>query len=117
MGKENHIDYIEFPAQGREELGRARDFYSGVFGWKYQAWGDDYADTKDSGLGSGINADPAHRTARPLAVIYVSDLTAVLKKVRAAGGSVTKEIFSFPGGRRFHFVDPAGNELAVWSDG
>jgi predicted enzyme related to lactoylglutathione lyase len=64
----------------------------------------------------GINADGEHRPRQPLAVIYSIDLADSLSKVRAAGGKVTVEIFAFPGGRRFHFVDPAGNELAVWSD-
>ncbi|MEW5733734.1 MAG: VOC family protein [Thermodesulfobacteriota bacterium] len=119
MGKderENRIDFIELPAQGVEELQKAKAFYTGVFGWDYKDWGGDYADTRASGLGSGINADPAHRPGHPLAVVYVSDLEASRRKVLASGGAVTREIFCFPGGRRFHFTDPAGNELAVWSD-
>ncbi len=87
-----------------------------LFGWAFKDWGDDYADTTSSGAGSGFNADPEHRRTKPLVVIYAPDLDAAHDKVVAAGGKVTKEVFSFPGGKRFHFTDPCGNELAVWSD-
>jgi Predicted enzyme related to lactoylglutathione lyase len=79
-------------------------------------WGEDYADTTSSGLGCGFNVDPSHRSSQPLAVIYVADLEAANNKVKKSGGQITKATFAFPGGRRFHFQDPAGNELAVWSD-
>ncbi len=111
----NQITYVEFPAEP-STLTPVRDFFAAVFGWSYQAWGDDYADTSDSGVASGLNADAAHKTKRPLAVIDAPDLDATRSKIVEAGGRVTKEIFTFPGGRRFHFKDPAGNELAVWSD-
>jgi predicted enzyme related to lactoylglutathione lyase len=112
----NHIDYIEFPAKDVDHLEASKRFFTAVFGWSYKDWGDDYADTAASGLGSGINADPEHRPGQPLAVIYTADLEAVRKKVLTADGTITRDIFSFPGGRRFHFREPAGNELAVWSD-
>jgi uncharacterized protein len=112
----NQIDFIEFPAKDARQLKAAKAFYSAVFEWSYKDWGDDYADTAGSGLGSGINADPDHRPQHPLAVIYTADLESVQTKVLAAKGQITREIYSFPGGRRFHFKDPAGNELAVWSD-
>jgi predicted enzyme related to lactoylglutathione lyase len=112
----NRMDFIEFPAKSVEDLNQSKDFYTNVFGWTYQDWGDDYCDTKSSGLGSGINADPGHRPRCPLAVIYTVELEAVREKVLAAKGKITRDIFSFPGGRRFHFSDPAGNELAVWSE-
>ena len=112
----NHFDYLEFPAATVEALIHTKGFYASVFGWTYQDWGDDYADTKDSGLASGITADQAHRPKHPLAVIYTDDLEAARARVIEAGGTVTKDIFPFPGGRRFHFTDPTGNELAVWSD-
>jgi uncharacterized protein len=114
--RESHIDFVEFPAQSPAAVVQAREFFSNVFGWSYQDWGDDYIDTRDSGLGSGINADPAHRSAQPLIVIYVGDLEAACARVRAAHGKITRAIFAFPGGRRFHFREPSGNELAVWSD-
>jgi predicted enzyme related to lactoylglutathione lyase len=114
--RENRFDFIEFPAENVGCLNKAKAFYQRVFGWSYKDWGDDYSDTQSSGLGSGINADPSHRPRYPLAVIYASDLEDLREKVVASGGIITRELFSFPGGRRFHFTDPAGNELAVWSD-
>lgn len=116
MPQTNTIDFLEFPAKDVEALAEAKAFYAGVFGWKFKDWGDDYSDTQSSGLGSGFNADPAHRPSAPLAVIYSDDLESVYFSVKSAGGKISREIFEFPGGRRFHFFDPAGNELAVWSD-
>jgi hypothetical protein len=112
----NQIDFIEFPADDVASLERAKQFFAGTFGWSYEHWGDDYVDIKGSGLGSGINADPAHRPSKPLVVIYVRDLEKTREKVTASGGTLTRDIFAFPGGRRFHFKDPSGNELAAWSD-
>jgi len=114
MSKHNEIDYIELPASGAEDFAKVKSFYGSVFGWEYQQWGDDYADTKDSGVGSGINADGPSKA--PLIVIYVSDIAAAYERVKTAGGVITKEIFPFPGGQRFHFKDPAGNELAAWAE-
>jgi predicted enzyme related to lactoylglutathione lyase len=114
--RNNHIDYIELPAAGAKQLRQAKDFYAQVFAWKYKDWGEEYSDTSDSGVGSGINAGGDHRPLAPLPVVYAEDLAAARKSVQANGGKVTREIFSFPGGHRFHFTDPAGNELAVWSD-
>lgn len=112
----NQITYVEFPAPSAAGITVAKDFYGAVFGWSFQNWGESYIDTPSSGLGSGFNADPEHKPAKPLVVIYSADLERTRSQVLAGGGKVTKEIFSFPGGRRFHFTDPVGNELAVWSD-
>ncbi|MDC0677726.1 VOC family protein [Sorangium atrum] len=112
----NQIDFIEFPARDVAALQRAKVFFAETFGWSFEHWGDDYVDIKGSGLGSGINADPEHRPSKPLVVIYVQDLEETRRKVTAAGGKLTRDIFSFPGGRRFHFKDPSGNEMAAWSD-
>lgn len=112
----NHIDFIEFPATSPESIAMAKAFYATTFGWTFQDWGQEYADTASSGVGSGFNSDLDTRPNQPLAVIYTPELDATLDKVTAAGGTVTRHIFAFPGGRRFHFIDPAGNELAVWSD-
>jgi predicted enzyme related to lactoylglutathione lyase len=112
----SNIDFVEFPARSVAELAAAKSFYGEVFGWSFKDRGDDYADTASGGLGCGFNADPEHRPGKTLVVIYSKDLERARAKVLAAGGKVTKEIFSFPGGRRFHFTDPAANELAVWSD-
>ena len=109
------IDYVELPAGDISQHGAAKQFYRAVFGWVYQEWGDEYADTQDSGLASGLSVDP-QRLAKPLPVIYASDLEATLAQVKAHQGTIVREPFAFPGGRRFHFSDPAGNEIAVWSD-
>jgi uncharacterized protein len=113
---ENHIDYLELPATDSTQLEAAVHFYTHAFGWSFQQWGDEYADTKHSGVNSGLNADASHRPKAPLPVIYTAKLEQKRQQVLAAGGRITRDIFPFPGGRRFHFRDPAGNELAVWSD-
>ncbi len=117
MPTPKHIDFIEFPAPDADTLRAAKAFYTQVFGWRYQDWGDDYSDTqaRDSGIGTGISSQ-AGTCPQPLVVIYSDRLEAARQNVLAAGGEITREIFSFPGGRRFHFRDPAGNELAVWSN-
>ena len=114
--RNNQIDFVEFPVSDTAAFEHTRDFYADVFGWSYRNWGEDYADTHDSGVGSGLNADPENRSGAALPVIYSNDLKTSQAAIAAAGGTITRAIFSFPGGRRFHFCDPAGNELAVWSD-
>src|SRR5690242_17275747 len=104
---DRRIDYIELPAKN---FAATKKFYAGVFGWAYQDWGDAYADTKDSGVGSGLNAE-APDGAAPLVVLYAVELEATRARIVAAGGTIVRDIFDFPGGRRFHFRDPAGNEL------
>lgn len=110
------IDFVEFPGRDAATVAAAKAFYTDVFGWAFRDWGEDYVDTLSSGLSCGFNADPAHAPQQPLVVIHSANLEASHAQVIAAGGRISKEIFSFPGGRRFHFVDPAGNELAIWSD-
>ena len=110
----NQIDYIEFPAKSVADLSQTRDFFKQAFGWSHVMYGEDYADTSDSGVYSGINAESP--TAAPLVIVYSSNLTESLENVRAAGGTITKEIYPFPGGSRFHFREPSGTEMAVWSD-
>jgi uncharacterized protein len=112
----NCFDFIELPVKDINTLNQTKEFYNKVFGWSYADWGDDYSDTQNSGLGSGLNADPSHRPNYPLAVIYTEDLEGLREKVCESNGVIIREIFSFPGGRRFHFADTAGNELAVWTD-
>lgn len=116
INHDKHINYIEFPATSAEALGKSRDFFSQVFGWDYKMWGDDYADTSGSGVASGINGTDATAKPVPLPVIYVKNLEETLEHVKKTGAKITKPIFEFPGGRRFHFKEPSGNELAVWSD-
>lgn len=111
-----HIDLIEFPAESVDDVAKVKAFYSEAFGWSFKDWGEHYVDTTSSGVSAGFNASPAHGPTKPLAVIYTPDLDAARDSVLAAGGRITTEIFSFPGGKRFHFTDPCGNELAAWSD-
>ena len=115
MSKNNQIDLIEFPAKDAEELKTVTQFFSAAFGWNYKDWGGVYSDTPDSGLTSGVIA-AEDRPTMPFAVIYAEDLEATKEAIVKAGGKITRDTYSFPGGRRFHFADPAGNELAVWSE-
>ncbi len=107
------IDYIEFTAP---DLSAVKKFYGDAFDWKFQDWGDEYAAFSDGRVDGGFARDEAKPGRGPLVILYTTDLEATQQRVRKAGGSITKDTFSFPGGRRFHFVDPGGNELAVWSD-
>jgi predicted enzyme related to lactoylglutathione lyase len=113
MREDGKLDYIEFPAG---DVTSVKGFYGSAFGWKFQDYGPDYAAFSE-GLDGGFDADPGvDGITKPLPVLFAHDLEALLAKVEAAGGTVVKPIFAFPGGRRFHFKDPAGNELAVWSE-
>ncbi|MCB2222672.1 MAG: VOC family protein [Actinobacteria bacterium] len=108
-------DYLEFPVPSPDDLARTRDFFAAVFGWEYQMWGDGYADTGDGGTTSGVSATPGSGPV-PLPVVYAEDLESLRDRVAAAGGEITRDIFSFPGGRRFHFREPSGNEIAAWTE-
>jgi predicted enzyme related to lactoylglutathione lyase len=107
------IDYVEF-ASGN--LDNSKTFFAKAFGWSFQDYGPTYAAMTNAGLNGGFQADPAEASAAPLVILKADDLDAALASVTAAGGTVLKPIFSFPGGRRFHFREPGGNELAVWSE-
>lgn len=113
MREDGKIDYIELPGG---ELARSKQFYADAFGWRFVDYGPTYAAFEDAGLDGGLQGDAASAPAKPLVILFARDLEAALAKVEAAGGTITAPIFSFPGGRRFHFRDPAGNELAVWSE-
>jgi predicted enzyme related to lactoylglutathione lyase len=106
------LDYLELPAAGGT-LDSVKAFYSAAFGWTFTDYGPTYS-AFDEGLEGGFQADAAESSSRPLPVLYSEDLDVTLAEVESAGGKIVKPIFSFPGGRRFHFLDPAGNELAVW---
>jgi len=110
---ENQIDYVELPGK---DIPATKQFYSAVFGWKFEDYGPDYTSFFDGRLAGGFTKERPTPAQGLLLVIYSTDLLASQKKIRNAGGEIVKEIFSFPGGRRFHFTDPNGNELAVWSD-
>lgn len=106
------IDYIELPSATAHELTRA--FYAKAFGWRFTDYGPDYAATATGDVDVGLNGQPEAALAAPLPVVRVNDLEAAFEAVRKAGGTIAKPIFGFPGGRRFHFIDPSGSELAVW---
>lgn len=113
-GADRKIDYIEFNVGHIE---RAKAFYGSAFGWSFTDYGPDYCEFQDGRLTGGF-AKSDNVTARggPLVILFADDLDAIQAKVEGAGGRIVKPIFSFPGGRRFHFADPEGYELAVWSD-
>src|SRR5882757_5144200 len=113
MKPENQIDYVELPAS---QMAATKEFYGAAFGWKFEDYGPNYTSFFDGRLAGGFTTEwpaPAHGL---LLVIYAGDLTAAEQRIKAAGGTIVKDTFSFPGGRRFHFADPNGNELAVWSE-
>ncbi len=110
------INYVEMPASNIEAT---KQFFSDAFGWTFIDYGPDYAAIQDAGLDGGfyrseLNATTANGSA--LVVLYSKKLEQSLGRVKAAGGGIVKPIFAFPGGRRFHFTCPSGNEYAVWSD-
>lgn len=114
MHTHHAIDYVEFSVR---DLAAAKRFYTGAFGWHFTDYGPEYAGVSVGGreIGGFCQTDEA-RTTGPLVVLYSNNLDDSLKAVKAAGGTIVKEPFSFPGGRRFHFADPSGSELAVWSE-
>ena len=106
------IDYVELPSATAHELTRA--FYSKAFGWTFSDYGPDYSATTTGDVGVGLNGDREEALSAPLPVVRVDDVEVAFDAVTKAGGVIAKAIFSFPGGRRFHFIDPSGSELAVW---
>jgi uncharacterized protein len=116
MNKHHSINYLEIPVKS---LARAKDFFGGVFGWQFEDYGPEYSCFIDAGLTGGFyQADLSFNLDRgsPLIVIYSEDLCASEQAICDLGGTISKAIFSFPGGRRFHFLCPNGNEYAVWSE-
>lgn len=108
------IDYIEF---GVTDMAEAQRFYGAAFDWKFTDYGPEYAGIqRGSGEDGGFRLEAEVSSGGPLVILYSSDLEASVAAVRAAGGQIVTEPFGFPGGRRFHFKDPSGNELAVWSE-
>ncbi len=104
------FNFIELPAS---DVGATKSFYSSVFGWELTDFGPSYACTMTGDVALGLQGDASEATRAPLAVIAVDDLNQALAAVEQGGGTITKPIFAFPGGRRFHFRDPSGNELAA----
>ncbi|MGI8706186.1 MAG: VOC family protein [Sphingomicrobium sp.] len=105
------LDYVELPAT---EIAETRKFYESAFGWTMTQFAPTYAATTTGDTDFGLDADPAGKPGAPLPVIRVEKLEAAFAAVELAGGTIVRPIFPFPGGRRFHFRDPSGNELAVW---
>ena len=114
MKKTGKIDYLEMSAPGAT-LDAVKAFYSNAFGWTFTDYGPTYS-AFDEGLEGGFEATKPDEAAQPLPVLYSQNLEETLAAVEDAGATIVRPIFSFPGGRRFHFTDPAGNELAVWSE-
>ncbi len=104
------LNYVELPVRA---IGPTKAFYEQAFGWAMTEFGPSYAATLTGDTDLGLQGDASEATAAPLPVIDVPDLEAALTAVTAAGGQIVRPIFAFPGGRRFHFVDPSGNELAA----
>ncbi len=107
------IDYIEIAV---DDVAAAKEFYGAAFDWEFTDYGPGYAGIRraDGGEQGGLNGQGARPRGGPLVLLWSADLDATLGAVTAAGGAVVEEPYEFPGGRRFHFLDPAGNELGVW---
>ncbi|MGD8698189.1 MAG: VOC family protein [Gemmatimonadales bacterium] len=110
---DRRIDYIEFAVT---DIEAAKSFYSAVFGWTFTDYGPEYTSFHDGRLGGGLQQEEQVERGGPLVVLYAADLEDIEAKIESNGGRIVRDTFEFPGGRRFHFTDPAGNELAVWSD-
>ena len=111
--QEKRIDYVEIPVT---DLEITKAFFNALFGWEFQDWGPDYASFNDGRLDGGFrrSGEPAPASG-VLLVFYSEDLERDVERVEALGATISQPIFEFPGGRRFHFVDPAGTEFAMWS--
>ncbi len=117
MNEHEKINYVEFPAK---DIAATKRFFSKVFGWSFVDYGPEYAAFSNQGIDGGFFKSDLFvttDTGSALIVFYSQALEQTQAKIEAAGGSIIKSIFAFPGGRRFHFTDPNGNEYAAWSDG
>lgn len=116
MSEHEKIDYVEFPSKNIEIT---KSFFSAVFDWEFTDYGPDYIGFRNQGLSGGfVTSDDVCLSDKgsALLVFYSADIASTQLKIEKAGGLIVKPLFSFPGGRRFHFADPNGNEYAVWSD-
>ncbi|WP_323813452.1 VOC family protein [Cellvibrio sp. NN19] len=116
MNIHEKLNYVEFAAC---DLAATKKFFSAVFGWDFVDYGPEYAAFSNQGLDGGFfKAAMSSKTSNgaALLVFYSKDIQATLKKVSANGGTIVKHLFDFPGGCRFHFIEPSGNEFAVWSE-
>lgn len=114
MSVEKRIEYIEIPVT---DPAGARDFFAALYGWEFESWGDDYISFSDGRLNGGFcRAEAAAPATGVLVVFFSEDLERDLERVKELGATISKQIFSFPGGRRFHFTDPVGTEYAIFSE-
>ncbi len=116
MNEHEKINYVEFPAK---DIEATKAFFSSAFGWTFVDYGPEYTAFSNEGLDGGFyksDLSVSTEAGSALIVFYSKDLEQTQAKIEDAGGSIIKPIFAFPGGRRFHFVDPNGNEYAFWSD-
>ena len=111
MNQDNHINYVEFYAK---DLEKVKEFYTKAFDWTFTDYGPTYTAFSDSGLEGGFEKTDDEIVNGALVILYHKDLEAIKKHIIESNGIISQDIFSFPGGRRFHFIDPSGNELAVW---
>ncbi|KAB5625767.1 VOC family protein [Pseudomonas putida] len=111
-GQDRQIDNIEFNVT---DIGRSKAFYGAVFGWTFTDYGPTYTEFSDGRLSGGFTTGEAVRPGGPLVILYADDLEATQRRAEAAGARISRATFDFPGGRRFHFIDPDGYELAVWT--
>jgi len=111
--KDNHINYVEFKSKDLEEI---KKFYTSAFNWTFTDYGPTYTSFSKSGIMGGFEKTEKEILNSVLIVLYHNNLDIIKNKIIQANGKISKDIFSFPGGHRFHFIDPSGNELAVWSD-
>ncbi len=109
----NKINYIEFKAK---DIEKTKAFYGQIFGWTFTDYGPTYVAFSNSGMEGGFELTDEDIINGALIVLYHDDLEGIQQEVENAGGKISVPIFTFPGGRRFHFLDPSGNELAIWSD-
>lgn len=108
------IDYVEFSSS---DVAASKVFFARAFGWGFVDYGPGYQAFADAGLEGGIDGSGEAAAGTALVILKTGDLEAALARVEAAGGVVVRPIFGFPGGRRFHFREPGGAEMAVWSEG
>jgi len=116
MHEHEKINYVEFPSK---DIDLTKTFFTAAFGWSFTDFGSEYTSFSNEGLHGGFyksDLNSSTEKGSALIVFYSKELEQTQSKIEKAGGSIVEPIFSFPGGRRFHFADPNGNEYAVWSD-
>ena len=111
--EDRRIDYIEFNVK---DIARSKAFYSQAFGWIFTDYGPDYCEFSDGHMKGGFARSEEVTTGGPLVVLFAHDLADISRRIEEAGGKVLEPVYEFPGGRRFHFIDPEGYELSVWTE-